>query len=291
MGKPRIVSFGELLWDLFPDEARLGGSAANVAFHAAQLGAESRLLSRVGRDQEGERALSFLRTSGVVVDGVTIDPERKTGSVVVTLKDGEPNFVIQEGVAWDAIYPDGASLDATFASDVFCFNTLAQRSTSVSDGLYDILSRIGASKPAGAHCRRPLRFLDLNLRPPYIDPEKIMKSLELTDVVKFNESEREWLQQHGASRDVEDWLLVNFSLVLIACTQGNKGARLVSSEGTWSEEGLKVSGGDPVGAGDAFVASLAISLAKKRPFKEALTQANTYAAWVASQPGAMPTSV
>ncbi|MCE7893681.1 MAG: hypothetical protein DYH12_28955, partial [Sorangiineae bacterium PRO1] len=53
---PRIVAFGELLFDLFPDGPRLGGAAANMAFHAAALGARALLVSRVGDDPLGRRA-------------------------------------------------------------------------------------------------------------------------------------------------------------------------------------------------------------------------------------------
>jgi sugar/nucleoside kinase (ribokinase family) len=52
-----IVSYGELLWDRFPDGERLGGCAANVAFHLAQLGAHALLVSRVGDDELGRRAV------------------------------------------------------------------------------------------------------------------------------------------------------------------------------------------------------------------------------------------
>lgn len=62
--RPRLVAIGELLWDLFPDGARLGGAPANVAAHAAALGADAALVSRVGRDAEGVRALRALAARG-----------------------------------------------------------------------------------------------------------------------------------------------------------------------------------------------------------------------------------
>lgn len=284
------MSFGELLWDLFADGARLGGTAANVAFHAAQLGAESHLVSRVGNDHEGARALSLLRDAGVVVDSVSIDPHLRTGSVVVKLENGEPHFTIQEQVAWDAIDPNQSALDAIFRGDVFCFSTLAQRSPIVREPLYKILSSIALGAPSSARPGLPLRLVDLNLRPPHVNSDWVLRSLELADVVKLNDAESEWLRELGATRDVDDWLLERFKLTLVAHTHGAQGARLVSQTGSWSEPGLPVTGGDPVGAGDAFVASLAVSLATGRPCAEALTLANAHAAWVASQPGAMPTS-
>lgn len=49
-GRPlRIVSFGEVLFDIFDDGARLGGAPLNLAVHLHRLGAESLLVSAVGR--------------------------------------------------------------------------------------------------------------------------------------------------------------------------------------------------------------------------------------------------
>ena len=53
MSKPRIVSFGEVLWDLFPDKELFGGAPANFACHAALQGAEVTMLSAVGDDRRG----------------------------------------------------------------------------------------------------------------------------------------------------------------------------------------------------------------------------------------------
>ncbi len=52
-----LVGVGELLWDVFESEKRLGGAPANVAFHAKQLGLEAQLLSKVGEDELGTAAL------------------------------------------------------------------------------------------------------------------------------------------------------------------------------------------------------------------------------------------
>ena len=46
-----VVGAGELLWDLLPDGENLGGAPANFAYHVAQLGDRSFILSRVGDDE------------------------------------------------------------------------------------------------------------------------------------------------------------------------------------------------------------------------------------------------
>ena len=50
---PVVVALGAVLWDVFPDGARLGGAPANFAVHAAALGVRSALVSCVGDDAMG----------------------------------------------------------------------------------------------------------------------------------------------------------------------------------------------------------------------------------------------
>ena len=54
----RIVSFGEVLFDIIDNEPHLGGAPLNFAWYASQMGAEVALLSAVGNDLLGNRALN-----------------------------------------------------------------------------------------------------------------------------------------------------------------------------------------------------------------------------------------
>ena len=44
----KIVCFGEILWDFFQSEKKLGGAPYNVANSLKRLGADVNLISRVG---------------------------------------------------------------------------------------------------------------------------------------------------------------------------------------------------------------------------------------------------
>ena len=57
---PQIVAVGELLWDLLPSGARLGGAPANFAVFCARLGNRSVLVSSVGNDDYGNAARTQL---------------------------------------------------------------------------------------------------------------------------------------------------------------------------------------------------------------------------------------
>ncbi len=49
----KIVSVGEILWDLVEGREFLGGAPLNFALHAAQLGHEVLMVSAVGDDDRG----------------------------------------------------------------------------------------------------------------------------------------------------------------------------------------------------------------------------------------------
>tara|TARA_B110000208_G_scaffold74776_1_gene96235 strand:- start:412 stop:585 length:174 start_codon:yes stop_codon:yes gene_type:complete len=54
----QVVCFGEVLWDLFPDEKKLGGALLNVALRMKSWGIYSQLISSVGNDAQDKK--SFL---------------------------------------------------------------------------------------------------------------------------------------------------------------------------------------------------------------------------------------
>lgn len=275
----RLVSWGELLWDLFPDGPRLGGAAANLAYHAARLGGRSVLVSRVGDDELGRRALADLARAGVEIGFVQVDHDAPTGTVRVELAAGEPRFSIEAHAAWDAIEYGSALGSELRHADVFCYSTLAQRQPLASEALARALAALDPD------C---IRLCDLNLRAPFFDERTVQSSIEHAHVVKLNQSEAEYLARFTAGRDVARWLL-DRGVELVALTRAAEGALLVTPSGSFAHPGVAAEpGGDGVGAGDAFSAALAFHLARGSGPEIALDRACRLAAFVASRPGAMP---
>ena len=60
MSKKIVVGLGEVLWDIYEDQALFGGAPANFACHAASLGADARIASAVGQDVLGQKALEWM---------------------------------------------------------------------------------------------------------------------------------------------------------------------------------------------------------------------------------------
>jgi fructokinase len=283
MGR-NILAIGEILWDLLPSGRQLGGAPANFACHARALGAESRLITRVGDDPLGREILERLRGLGLLNDTVTVDAEAPTGTVAVALgADGQPRFTIVADVAWDRIEADDAAIAAAVAADVVGFGSLAQRGEASRRAIRAVLS---ATHPEA------LRIFDVNLRPPFIDQDVIERSLDLANVFKLNDQElhllAEMLDLPGTVEKQMASLAVRYGLTVVALTRGAKGSLLLR-DGEWSDHpGLPAVVSDTVGAGDAFTAVLAVGLLGDWPLDRLNERANRVAAYVCSQPGATP---
>ena len=55
--KKKVVGLGEVLWDLLPRGACLGGAPANFAYITTLMGDQGIVASRVGEDSRGLEAL------------------------------------------------------------------------------------------------------------------------------------------------------------------------------------------------------------------------------------------
>ncbi len=123
-----ILGIGELLWDLLPEGAYLGGAPANFAVMAGRLGNRAVLLSRIGRDVLGRKAVERLDPLSADARFLQMDPAHETGRVTVAFEGGEPHYTIHQPVAWDFLELTGEWLELAENADALCYGTLAQRS-------------------------------------------------------------------------------------------------------------------------------------------------------------------
>ncbi len=280
----KVVGIGEILWDLLPDGRQMGGAPANFACHAAALGAEASLVSRVGCDEAGGELIRRLARFGVHTGGVEEDPAAPTGTVTVGIaSDGQARFTIHEDVAWDRIVGETPGRLAMATANAVCFGTLAQRGRISHQSIPNLLKLV----PAEA-----LRIFDINLRQDFHTPDLIRESLGLANVLKVNEAELPRLvEMFGLQGDPPAQvagLARRFGLRVVAYTRGEQGS-LLYSEGRWSEHpGLPTNVVDTVGAGDSFTAAMALGLLAGWPLDLVHRRAAEVAAFVCSRPGATP---
>lgn len=278
----RAVSWGEVLWDLFPDAERLGGAPANVAYHLAALGRPVALVSRVGDDDPGRRAVRALGAAGVDVSAIQTDRTgRPTGAVEVELVDGEARYRLRAGCAWEHIEFDDGAAAAVAGASAICFGTLSQRQPAARAALEAAL----AARPPGC-----LAVCDLNLRPGEQDRALVRWALGAAELIKLNEREERQLAAMFGAADVVGWLLGELGLRQVALTRGAGGCTLFTAAGQrFDQAGFPAApGGDTVGCGDAFTAVWIDRLLAGGELAGALEAACRYAAYVASQAGATP---
>jgi len=284
-GRPRIVGLGEVLWDVFPDHRLPGGAPANVAFHAAQMGAEAVLCSRVGIDDLGRELLGYLREQCINIQAVQQDLDHPTGTVTVDLdRPDHPAFTIHEDVAWDFMEFNRAWKDLVEGSDAVCFGSLAQRSPKSRETVMRCLD-------AG---RNALLVFDVNLRLPWYDAKILRDSIGKASIVKLNHEEVKPLADmvgigNPEESEFTEGLLERFpNLEFVCVTRGGNGCMLADRRELREFPGRKVKVVDTVGAGDAFTAGLTVGMLEGWEPQRIGEFANQAAALVASRPGAMP---
>lgn len=280
----QAVGLGEVLWDLLPSGPQLGGAPANFACHAAALGAEASVISRVGFDPLGHQALDLLRQRGLEVSAVSVDPVLPTGTVEVAVDSGgSPSFSILENVAWDGIVVDAPALEVVRRARVICFGSLAQRTPRAANAVQDLV----AAAP-----REALRIFDINLRAPFLSRSVVVRSLQSATVLKLNETELPvlagWFDLRGTMREQLDALGRRFGLEGIALTLGAAGSRFWRGGQWWEASARPVTVRDAVGAGDSFTAALAVGWLRGWEMPAILSAATEVAGYVCTQAGATP---
>ena len=293
MTKPHLIlGIGELLWDMLPEGAALGGAPANFSVMAGRLGNHAVILSRIGRDDLGRGAIDRLDPLPVDTSHLEVDPAHETGHVTVSFDNGEPRYTIHQPAAWDFFELTGEWVKLAERADAICFGSLAQRSIESRN----TIQTLAANAPSAC-----VRVFDVNLRAPFYSPEVIQESLELATVVKMNEQETPaildllGLVVSGESTAANyllvcaERLLQEFpSLELIAITRGGSGSLLVNRNEWHDHPGLPVKVADPIGAGDAFTAAMTHYMLRGAGLAVLNAAGNRWGGWVASQPGAMP---
>ena len=288
-----FYTFGEILWDCLPSGRHAGGAPFNVASHLAQLGVSVCLLSAVGQDSLGDEILEVAQHKGVNVQFVgRARIGLPTGTVVATVDAmGNATYELVQPVAWDEIIVSAEAVEAVAKADALIFGSLASRSPYNLEQLDRLLALKG-----------PLKFFDVNLRPPFTDPERIVELAAHADVIKLNHDEvgqiASWLRTGEATPNPPG----NADAVAEACaalSEATKTPRICVTMGAagaalWDRSTLvcvpapKVVVKDTVGAGDAFMAGVMVGLTRGADTQTVLETACRLGAIVASHDGATP---
>lgn len=275
------VIIGEVLFDLFEDgQAVLGGAPFNVAWHLYGFGLAPLLISRIGQDNYGEQIKHTMREWGMDIAGVQVDPQHATGKVTVTLQDGQPSFDICDDVAYDYIDPLQAdALICKIPAPFMYHGSLAARSPQA-------FNRIQQLKQTAAS-----NFVDINLRSPWWEKDRVMELMRGADWLKVNDDELCCLT--GAQKSLSSMIEATRSLMesknigTVILTRGAQGAVIIGRDELSQSPPVRAGKlQDTVGAGDAFSAVCMLGIVHAWMPDLMLARATEFAARICEQRGA-----
>jgi fructokinase len=283
----KILSIGEVLWDVFENGEHLGGAPLNFSAASQRLGSTVALLSAVGNDERGGRTLRAIRDLGLTTEFVQQVKEKPTGMALVsTDRDRNALFTIDRPAAFDCVAIDPSLLESTarFAPDWLYFGTLTQSNSSMEQALIRLAESLPKTK----------RFYDVNLRTGHWNLELVERLSYLTDVLKLNHHEAQSLYELLPGNNVytleafcHHWSS-KYDIPTICVSLGSSGCAIFHDSKLRFFRGFDVEVVDTVGAGDAFAAAFLRGLDAGWSIEENAAFANAAGAIVAGRPGATP---
>ncbi len=237
---------GEVLIDILPTGAVVGGGPANTAKALARLGCDVDFIDGISTDAYGVSAKKELSRDGVGL-ALSLTSDKPTCSATVTLDSkgsASYEFLIDGTATFDfnsSWLPDPERLKPS----VLHIGTLVTIIEPGASVLFDWAVKVGEFAPI---------VFDPNIRPSVMaDRAKYAAAVEkwvsISSVVKVSDDDIKWLYPSD-SLDVvaRRWIEAGASCVVI--TRGEKGLIGFTAGGMEEVDGVKVDVVDTVGAGD-----------------------------------------
>ena len=99
----KVLAFGEVLWDMYPQGGYIGGASLNFAAHFKKCGGEAWLVTSVGKDELGNETVEIVKNLGINTQYISY-ADKETGKCLVTLDSNHiPSYNLLDNVAYDYI--------------------------------------------------------------------------------------------------------------------------------------------------------------------------------------------
>jgi fructokinase len=278
----KIVAFGEVVWDILPNEKILGGTPSNMVFRCNSFGEEGHLLSRVGDDELGNEALKRLQELNISISNVQIDSEFPTGTVNITFDRYEPIFDVTPDVAFDHIEFSPEALKLARNADCLFFGLLPQRIGISKNTIRELIKESPAS----------IKFFDLKLFQHFFNAAVIENLLRCSNIVRIKEKEIDFLTEKlglkkGDMGSFGEQLVKKFGVDLVLITRGPNGVYAFDkTQGKFIDSGYCIKMTDNIGSGMAFSAGFLHFYLHEKPLQQALNFGNAAGALNATLLGA-----
>jgi len=237
---------GEVLIDILPNGAVVGGGPANTAKALARLGYDVDFIDGISRDAYGERARRELARDGVDLN-LCLTSDRPTCTATVVLDSNgaaQYEFFVNETATFDfdtAWLPDPERLKPSLLH----IGTLATVIEPGASALFDWAIRVGEFAPI---------VYDPNIRPSVVSDRatycaSVDRWVGISSIVKVSDEDIKWLYpEESLDETANRWIKQGVSCVVI--TRGARGLIGYTEQGIEEVEGVKISVVDTVGAGD-----------------------------------------
>lgn len=280
--KLKVVCFGEILFDVFLQQKKIGGAPLNVASRLKSFGIDVSIISAVGNDGNGKELIEYFHNIEIQTGSIQVKENYPTGVVNVQLNEkGNASYDISYPSAWDKIRLSIEDTELVKNADFFVFGSLASRDESTKKTLLPLLE---VAK---------YKIFDVNLRVPHYTEKTLTELMNFADFIKFNDDELFEIANYLNSnhRSLEQnikFIAKETNTDTICVTLGSHGAVLYCKEKFYNNCGFKVDVVDTVGSGDSFLASLVTKLFNEVDPQEAINFACAVGAIVAQNEGANP---
>ena len=256
-----ILTFGELLYDVYDNVSVIGGAPFNYSLQLSRLLSKDdklKFITALGNDDYSKDALSFIDNENIDKSLIQTLKDYGTGKATVFLNEKKvPDYIIHENSAWDNIEYNSNIENALKESyDLFYFNILSQRNEKSYNTLKNIFKNINAK----------YKVCDVTFRKNYYTKEKIKESLEFINILKINDDELAVIKElfYPSMQNDNEILLKainkDFNIDYIFLTLGASGASVLYNNEYIFNPSNKVNVVDTVGAGDSFCAALSYAI-------------------------------
>ena len=260
-----------------------GGKGSNQAIASGRLGGNINFITKIGRDQNADMALSLYKEIGINTESIIQDDNNLTGvaGIMINEKTGENAINVVPGAAGSLVNQDiDNNLKIIEKSEIF----LTQLETP-----YEVTSyALKKAKETGS--------ITIFNPAPASDIKK--EDFKLIDYFTPNETEASYYLKEKVESKTEienaakSFLKKGIKNIII--TLGSKGVYFANSDESYFIEAFKLKNKvlDTTGAGDAFNGAFAYALSKNLNNKDAITFANKVAGISTTKLGAassMPT--
>jgi fructokinase len=282
MSNTTAICYGEILWDVLPDGPQPGGAPLNVAYHLNKLGLNASLVSRIGKDPNGQKLVELMDLWGISKALLQTDEQYDTSQVLARMNNGnEVTYEIVYPVAWDFISGNGKLSEKIRQAKYFIYGSLASRNEVSRDTLFKLLDTTA------------IKVFDINLRPPFISRALLEVLLTKADIVKFNEAELSVVQvmfkgsYEGEANKVK-FIQDKFGIPEVIVTKGEFGASYYRHDKAYHTWGNEVKVKDTIGSGDSFLAAFIASHYNGDHPPDILQKAIAMGGFIATKKGGCP---